>query len=218
VLGTLKAEADTKVSVTERLVDFSVFHVTDSNFPTLDKTQVQEIVAEVVKSIPQVQRVIALDRVLAGIDKSQIIPKNTGDLKADPPPFSSAHARGDAEYRRRTDMEPRLPDEPAVRHQHQLGPVQAEHDGHVVSPQRDVWLKAPALQGPWTAAGHAAGRLQRSPRERELASGENKSSRRPHPGGKGANGLRQPAAGRADPAARRPDVPACHRHRPELGE
>ena len=32
-LGTIKAEADTKVSVTERLVDFSVLRITESNFP-----------------------------------------------------------------------------------------------------------------------------------------------------------------------------------------
>jgi hypothetical protein len=35
VLGTIKADADTRVSVPERLVDFPVFKITDSNFPTL---------------------------------------------------------------------------------------------------------------------------------------------------------------------------------------
>ena len=41
--------------------------------------------AEIAKSIPQDERVIALDRVLASIDKSQIIPKNVEGVKADPP-------------------------------------------------------------------------------------------------------------------------------------
>ena len=84
-LGTIKAEADTKVSVNERLVEFAVLKITESNFPTLDKPQMQEIVAELSKGIPQHDRVIALDRVLASIDKSQILPKNVEGVKADPP-------------------------------------------------------------------------------------------------------------------------------------
>ena len=40
---------------------------------------------EIDKAIPDDERVIALDRVLANIDKSQIIPKNVEGIKADPP-------------------------------------------------------------------------------------------------------------------------------------
>ena len=75
-LGSLKVEADTKVAVSERLVNFSVLKVTESNFPTLKKEEVREVVAEIVKAIPDEDRVIALDRVLVQIDKSQITPKN----------------------------------------------------------------------------------------------------------------------------------------------
>ena len=81
-LGTVKALADTKVSVTERLVEYSI-RITDVHFPELEKKQIQEITTEiggVVKS-----GVIGLDRVLAGVDKSQIIPKNVEGVKADPP-------------------------------------------------------------------------------------------------------------------------------------
>ena len=60
-LGTIKAEADTKVSVAERLVEFSTLRITESNFPTLAKPQMQEIVAELSKGIPERDRVIALD-------------------------------------------------------------------------------------------------------------------------------------------------------------
>src|SRR5204862_1605150 len=45
----------------------------------------QEIIGEITNAIPKHDRVNALDRVLAGIDKSQIIPKNNDHLKADPP-------------------------------------------------------------------------------------------------------------------------------------
>ena len=64
VLGTVTAVADTKVAVSERLVDFSVFRIIDSNFPTLDKDQMQALLSELEKAIPQQERVIALDRVL----------------------------------------------------------------------------------------------------------------------------------------------------------
>jgi hypothetical protein len=44
-LGTLKVVADTRVAVAERLVDFSAFKITESNFPTLNKAQLQDVVS-----------------------------------------------------------------------------------------------------------------------------------------------------------------------------
>jgi hypothetical protein len=84
-LGTLKVEADTEVSVAERLVKFSVLKITETNFPNLPKEQTQELITEIDKTIPPEDRFIALDRVLSQVDKSQIIPKNTPGIKADPP-------------------------------------------------------------------------------------------------------------------------------------
>ena len=127
-LGTIKAEADTKVSVTERLVDFAVLRITESNFPTLDKPQMQEIVAEITKGIPQHDRVIALDRVLASVDKSQIIPKNVEGVKADPPTvFFSKTPAVDRQHRRGSDLESDRRHRFEVCDQHQLGSVRARH-------------------------------------------------------------------------------------------
>jgi hypothetical protein len=86
-LGTLQIEADTVVSVSERLVDFSKYRVIEANFPTLPKDQLRTVIADVTTSVPPRERVIALDRVLAAVDKSQIIPKNVEGVKADPPPI-----------------------------------------------------------------------------------------------------------------------------------
>src|SRR5262249_41369357 len=80
-LGSLKLEADTKVSVAERLVNFTDLRITESNFPTLAKEKTREAVAEIDNSIPNHERVIALDRVLASVDRSQIIPKETPGVK-----------------------------------------------------------------------------------------------------------------------------------------
>ena len=84
-LGSMKIEADTKVSVSERLVSFSDFRITESNFPTLPKEQMRELVAEIDQAIPDDDRVIGLDRVLASVDRSQIMPEERRGVKADPP-------------------------------------------------------------------------------------------------------------------------------------
>ena len=153
-LGTVKADADTRVSVAERLVDFSVFKITESSFPTLAKDQMQEIVGEITKGIPQEERVIALDRVLASIDKSQILPANVEGVKADPPtvffskapaivvnidgdPIWSPVAGSDLKYAINTNWD-------LFEH----GPTKSYY-------LRDnaVWLKAASLEGAWVPAG-----------------------------------------------------------------
>ena len=79
-LGTIKLEADTSVSLPERIVKFATVKVTETNFQSLPKEQVQEIVTEIEKIIPANERTIALDRVLSQIDKSIITPKNVEGL------------------------------------------------------------------------------------------------------------------------------------------
>ena len=46
-LGTLQIEADTSVSVAERLVDFSKYRVVEANFSTLPKEQLRTVIADV---------------------------------------------------------------------------------------------------------------------------------------------------------------------------
>src|SRR6185295_14562727 len=65
MLGTLTLEADTRVSVEERLVDFSSLQITQSNFPGASKDDIAAAVAAVKVSVPLRDRVLALDRVLA---------------------------------------------------------------------------------------------------------------------------------------------------------
>jgi hypothetical protein len=84
-LGTLKIEANTQISVPERLVNFSEFTITESNFPKLSRDQLTMVVGEITSSVPRNERVIGLDRVLAAVDTSEITPKNVDGVKADPP-------------------------------------------------------------------------------------------------------------------------------------
>jgi hypothetical protein len=82
--GTLKIEANTKVSLEERLVSFASLSITGASFQ-LPSEQTREITTEVEKSIPEAERVIGLDHVLAYVDKSRVRPINVEGLKADPP-------------------------------------------------------------------------------------------------------------------------------------
>jgi hypothetical protein len=45
-LGTIKVESDTSVSVGERLVNFSEFKITESNFPTLQRDELRTVIEE----------------------------------------------------------------------------------------------------------------------------------------------------------------------------
>jgi hypothetical protein len=86
-MGTIKFEADTSVAKVDRLVKFEKMRITEANFGSLAKEKVRDITEQLDKAMPDDERVIALDRVLANIDKSGIIPKNVEGVKADPPPI-----------------------------------------------------------------------------------------------------------------------------------
>jgi hypothetical protein len=84
-LGTIKLEADTDVALEPRLVRFTNLKITETSFQTLSKDQTREITSEIEKNLPAEERVIALDRVLAYVDKSTINPRNVSGLASDPP-------------------------------------------------------------------------------------------------------------------------------------
>jgi hypothetical protein len=152
-LGTIIVEADTRVSVEQRLVDFSSFRITRSNFPGASREEAGAAVAAVKASMPLGERVISLDRVLAYFDASRIRPNNVEGIKADPPvvffstrpalvvnvdgdPIWSPIDRNDLRFAVNTNWD--LFEHPPsktyyLRHERQ-------------------WLKASAVRGPWTAA------------------------------------------------------------------
>ena len=163
-IGTIKVESDTSVALDDRLVSFSEFKITESNFPSLQREQVKTLVAEIDASVPLEERVIALDRVLANVDMSQIVPKNVDGLKADPPPifFSKAPA-----VLVNLDGEPIWAPIPqndltsAVNTNWDLfehGPTKTYYLRH-----DKVWLKATDLKGSWSPAGTLPGSFAKLP-------------------------------------------------------
>src|SRR5262249_40432799 len=87
-VGTVKLEADTKVSTSERLVSLRSMKISEAHFESLPKDQVRDIAEEIDKAVPDDERVIALDRIIVNLDKSSIAkPKNVEGIKSDPPPI-----------------------------------------------------------------------------------------------------------------------------------
>ena len=165
-LGTIKIESDTSVSIEERLVKFSALKITEASFQSLSKEQTRDVVTEVEKAIPDEDRVIALDRVMAAIDKSKIIPRNVEGIKSDPPavffsktpavllnidgyPIWSPIRENDLKFAVNTNWD-----------LFQHGPT-----GTYYLRNDTAWLKASDVKGPWVAAGKLPDGFKNLPKE-----------------------------------------------------
>jgi len=163
-LGTIKIEADTSVSVPDRLVRFTNMKIVEANIQTVPKQDLRDIAAEIDKSIPDEERVIALDRVLANVDKSQIVPKNVEGIKADAPPifFSTTPAvivnlDGDPIWSPIKDNDLKF----AVNTNWDL--FQHVPTSTYFLRNETTWLKAADVKGPWTPAGTLPGSFKKLP-------------------------------------------------------
>jgi hypothetical protein len=164
--GTIKLESDTSVSLEERLVRFQPMKIVEASFASMPKETVREITAEIDKAMPDEERVIALDRVLANLDKSQLVPKNVEGVKADPPAifFSKTPA-----VMVNVDGEPIWS---PIKENDLKYAVNTNWDlfQHVPSTtyylrNNDSWLKAADVKGPWSAAGALPDSFRKLPAE-----------------------------------------------------
>src|SRR5688572_23123112 len=165
-LGTIKIEADTSVATTERLVSFKSLKISQATFPTLEKELVREVVATIDKSIPEDDRVIALDRVLSHLNASSIVPKNVDGVKADPPTiFFSKTAAVIVNLDGAAIWSP-------IKENDLKFAVNTNWDlfQHVPTStyylrNNDAWLKATDVKGPWAPAGTLPGSFKNLPAE-----------------------------------------------------
>jgi hypothetical protein len=153
-LGTVKVESDTVVAVSERLVRFPKVKVTEATFATLDRDQLREVVTQITDGIPDHERVIALDRVLASVEKSQIIPRDVSGVKADPPaifysttPAVLVNIDGEPIWSPIKDNDLKF----AVNTNWDLFQLESSKTFYLRHEQS--WLKAPDVKGPWSPAG-----------------------------------------------------------------
>jgi hypothetical protein len=136
----------------DRLVSFQKMRIAEANFQTLPKEQVSEIAAAIEKAIPVDERVISLDRVLANVDKSVIVPKNVEGLKADPPaiffsktPAVIVNLDGEPIWSPIKDNELKF----AVNTNWDL----FQHGNTFYLRDGASWLSSTTISGPWKAAG-----------------------------------------------------------------
>src|SRR6185295_9400331 len=136
----------------------------EPSFPTLQRDQLRTTIEEIIASVQKTEWAIGLDRVLANIDTSQIIPKNVDGVKADPPTifFSKTPA-----VLVNIDGEPIWAPIP----QNDLtSAVNTNWDLFQHGPTKTfylrnekVWLKASDVKGPWTPAGTLPGSFAKLP-------------------------------------------------------
>ena len=196
-------EASTAVSLEDRLVRFAPVRITDTNFGSLPKEQVQDIVTAIDRGIPDEERVIALDRVLASIDRSQIIPRNVEGVKADPPAiFFGTRPAILVGFDGEPVWSPIKDNDAEVCGQHQLGRVPARTVADVLSAERASVAEGERHQGTMDARGHAARQLREASGRRELERRESVAAGRCSQPKSDAGGARQHGAERADSADR----------------
>jgi len=152
-LGTIAVQAATAVSFEERLVRFSPLQITQANFATLPREQIRDLISEITASIPEDDRVIALDRVLASVDKSQILPKNIDNIKADPPriffstkPALLVNFDGDPIWSPIQGSDLKF----AVNTNWDIFQLESSKTYYLRNEKR--WLKATDVNGPWSSA------------------------------------------------------------------
>jgi hypothetical protein len=153
-LGTVKIEAATSVAVAERLVNVTDVKLADPHFASLANDQIRDVVSAIEQGVPRGALTIALDRVLARLDKSQILPMNVTGVKADPPVIF---------YSTSTAILVNLDGEPIwspvkdndLRFAVNTNWDMFQHDTTRVLYLRhnDSWLTAPEVKGPWKPAG-----------------------------------------------------------------
>jgi hypothetical protein len=151
-LGTIKVEADTLVSTTERLVNFTNFKITETHFAGMPNEELQRLIAHIQTLVPQNDLVLGLDRVLARLDKSTIVPKNVAGVKADPPPIF--YSAGPAMLVN-IDSDPIW--SPIMGNDLKYA-VNTNWDLFQLPPKNELyiryeksWLTATSIKGPWTA-------------------------------------------------------------------
>jgi hypothetical protein len=166
VLGTFRVEAATSVSLEERLVKFSPVKLIETNFPTLSREQVQDLVTAVEQGIPDEERVIALDRVLTNLDHSQIVPRNVEGVKAEPPtiyystrPAILVNFDGDPVWSLIKDNDLKF----AVNTNWDVFQIEATRTFYLRHDK--IWLKATSLNGPWSAAGPLPASFSKLPKD-----------------------------------------------------
>ena len=83
-LGTFEFEADSEVDMRERLVRLSGFEIGAVQFPGLDDLTARRLVERLQSELPNDALIVALDRMVANLERSQVALREV-TMKSDPP-------------------------------------------------------------------------------------------------------------------------------------
>ena len=147
-------------------MNFRNIKLTETNFAGMPNDQLKQLAAEIEQSVPAGALMIALDRVLARLDKSQIFPKNVDGVKSDPPvifystsPAVLVNLDGDPIWSPIKDNDLRF----AVNTNWDLFEYRAHQD--VLPPQRQAaGCRRSDIKGPWKAGRQTARQLREAAR------------------------------------------------------
>lgn len=86
-IGSIKITAETDVSADHRLVKFTKFKIDEINISSISREETYKISSALQAEIPESDRTLALDKVLAAVSKSQLNIENVANpnVKVDPP-------------------------------------------------------------------------------------------------------------------------------------
>jgi hypothetical protein len=163
-LGVVKFEADTSVSLERRLVHLANVRITETNFATLPKDTVRDLMNGLTSKLVTDHPEFPLDRLLANLDVSTLIPKDTAGLKTDPPTifFSTTPAilvnfdsdpiwtpikNNDLQFAVNTNWDV----------------FQHEATRTFYLRHERTWLKATNIKGPWQPAGQLPASFSKLP-------------------------------------------------------
>ncbi len=165
-LGTFEFEADTEVDLENRLVKMSGFEIVKSNFPTLTPEQSEKLLAKLDELLPG-DKIIALDRVLANLERAGTAGKGVETNTRPPKIFSSekpsilvildgkpiwAPIEGTGlEFAVNTNWD--------LFHHKESSSFYLRND--------DAWIKASSLGGPWSPAGKLPKSFKKLPKDDE---------------------------------------------------
>ena len=187
--------------------------VTEATFATLDRDQLREVVTQISDGIPDQERVIALDRVLASVDKSQIIPRDVSGVKADPPaifysttPAVLVNIDGEPIWSPIKDNDLKF----AVNTNWDLFQLETSKTFYLRHEQS--WLKASDVKGPWSPAGTLPASFSKLPPDDNWKDVKAALPGKPVDSQVATDRVRQHDARRDAVAPRRAQLPAGRRH------
>lgn len=163
--GAFEIEGDTQVDLDTRLVKLSAVEIVEHRFPSLDEEQSQKLLAKLEELMPKDEVIIALDRLLAGLERAEVQGKPV-ETKTTPPrifvsqkPAVLVLLDGKPIWAKIKDKDLQY----AVNTNWDLFQVSSSSSFYLRN--EDAWLKASKLEGPWLPAGKLPKAIKKLPKD-----------------------------------------------------